>query len=101
MAKQSIKGIVRNSSEGWIIVAGDDIIGPYESQEDAIKAAAKQGIKAEPATSGDRSEAARRAHETRLLKGTSGDAAKKARETRKANEAAANKAAKKGKRAAK
>lgn len=99
--KSSSKGTVRNSSEGWIIVCGDDIIGPYESQDEAIAAAKKQGITAEPAQAGDRSEAARRAHETRLLKGTSSSAAAKAWETRKANALAAQKTAKKGKKAAK
>lgn len=101
MAKKSSKGTVRNTSEGWIVVHGDDIYGPYESQDEAIAAAKKKGITAEPAQVGDRSEAARRAHETRLLKGTSSEAAAKAWETRKANALAAKKPAKKGKKAAK
>lgn len=94
-SKKTVSAEIRKTSEGWLISTKDEILGPYDTAEEAVKVAEKRGWKAKVAgATADRSEAARRAHETRALKGNASEAAAKAWETRKAN---AETAAKMGK----
>ena len=91
-SKKTVTAEIRKTSEGWIISTKDEIVGPYETAEEAVKVAEKKGWKAKVSgATGDRSEAARRAHETRALKGNSSEAAAKAWQTRKANAEAVEK----------